>query len=514
MQSSRNFALEARLLLPLSKELTHEQHCCPMKTSMEKVPQLGIEEDIHAALPVTNTVQRASSWLQFPFGAIPAVSRLTPVAYSLADQALAVGGGFLVNVALARTQTKEEYGMFVLSYSVYTLLLGLYHAAILEPYTIYGSGRYRERFSEYLRLMARSNAVIGVLLTGILLLNCLILSWVAPHLISRALFGLALTTGVLLSGHLLRRVFYLQRQAALAAKTSLIFFITVACGLWLTAKAHRLDSLSVFVIMALGWITAGAVFGRKLPFEKPKKAFLELEPSYWRKHWSYSKWVLATAFVFQFTTQGYYWLVAGFLSSKEVADLRAMYLLVAPMDQVFIALGYLIVPAMSAHYAAKRMGNFLSLWKRYGLATVGVTGVFVLAIRLIGKPAMHILYAAKYDSLASFLFVLAFLPFFMGVGAAMSSAVIATENPKLVFFAYVCSGGATFLGGIPLVMYFGLWGAVYGMLFSGATYTGTLTLAFALRVYPQIVPVAFQGSDKFLRRGPCDPRKADRGQVG
>lgn len=467
-----------------------------MQPFMGNAFPLSTQETIRGTPPATEAVPRVNGWLRSALAAIPAPSRLVPVAYSLADQALAVGGGFLVNVALARTRTKEEYGMFVLSYSVYTLLLGLYHAAILEPYTVYGSGRYRERFSEYLRLMARSNAVIGVLLTGILLLSCLVLSWVAPHLISRALFGLALTTGVLLSGHLLRRVFYLQRQAALATKTSLVFFITVACGLWLTAKAHRLDSFSVFLIMALGWITAGAVFGTKLAFGNPKQAFLELEPRYWREHWNYSKWVLATAFVFQFTTQGYYWLVAGFLSAKDVANLRAMYLLVTPVDQVFIALSYLVIPALSAHYAAKRMGNFLSLWKRYALTTVGVTGLFALAVRILGKPLMHALYAGKYDGLAPFLFVLALLPLLMGSGNTMNNAMIATEKPKLVFLAYACSGAATLLAGIPLVIRFGLWGAVYGMLFSGATYTGALTLAFALRVQRQIALAVRPGFER------------------
>lgn len=410
-----------------------------------------------------------------------------PVAYSIADQALAVGGGFLVNVALARTQTKEEYGMFVLSYSAYTLVLGLYHAAILEPYTIYGSGRYRDRLSAYTRLMVRSNAIAGTLLTGIFLLACLLLYRIAPQLMSRALSGLAFTVGVLLSGHLLRRVFYLQRQAELAARSSLVFFITVACGLWLTAKTHRLDSFTVFLILAAGWITAGAVFGRKLVLGEPTQHFVQLEPDYWREHWNYTKWVLATAVVFQFTTQGYYWLLAGFLSAREVADLRAMYLVVTPMDQIFIALGYVIIPALSANYAAKNAGRFLLLWKRLALAMVAGTGVFALAVRVLGKPLMHILYAAKYDGLASFLFVLALLPLFMGIGAATSSALIASENPKLVFFAYVCSGAATFLGGIPLVKHFGLWGAVYGMLLSGATYAAALTLIFVLGVRRQIV---------------------------
>src|SRR6266478_1659831 len=153
---------------------------------MEYASQLSTQETLRGTPPAAKAVPRANGWLRSALLAVPAPARLMPVAYSFADQALAVGGGFLVNVALARTQSKEEYGMFVLSYSVLTFLLGIYHATFLDPFTVYGSGRYRERFSGYLRLMARSNVLIGLLLTGILALICGILSWIAPHLMSRA----------------------------------------------------------------------------------------------------------------------------------------------------------------------------------------------------------------------------------------------------------------------------------------------------------------------------------------
>ena len=445
-------------------------------------------DDALPVVPATAEMSRTNRWFQSLLGAIPGRTRLMPLVYSFTDQALTVGGGFLVNVAVARAQTKEEYGLFALSYSVYALLLALYQAAILEPFTIYGSGRYRERFSEYLRLMVRSNAVMGLLLTAFLLLICFLLSRVAPQLVSRALWGLALTAAVLLSSHLLRRAFYLQRQPVLATKTSLVFFITVVCGLWLGAKSGWLDSRTVFLILAVGWITAGAVFGRKLSFGEPQRSFLQIEPHYWREHWNYSKWVLASAIIVQLTTQAYYWLLAGFLSAKEAGELRAIHLLIAPMDQVFVALSFVALPALSACYAAKDTGRFLFLWKRYVLATLGVTGAFAFAVRLIGKPVMHAIYAGKYDGLAPFLFVLALLPVLMGVGATMNNAVIATEKPKLTFFAYVCGGVTTLLGGIPLVMHFGLQGAVYGMLLSGAMYTGALALVFALRVRIRTVP--------------------------
>lgn len=400
------------------------------------------------------------------------------MAYSFADQALAVGGIFLVNVVLARTQSKAEYGMFALSYSVFTFLSGLHNAAILEPYTVFGSGRYANRFSEYLRLIARSHVLVSIALTGLLLMTGLLLLWIAPQFASRALLGLGLTIGILLSGTFLRRVFYVQRQASLAATASLVSLLAVGCGLWLTTKVHALDSFTVFLILALGWIAAGAGLGSRLAFGNPRQRFLELEPRYWREHWKYTQWVFATAFVFQLTNQGYYWLVAGILSVKEVAELKAMYLLVAPVDQILIALSYLVLPMLASHYATRKMKNFSSLWKRFGLATAGMTALFALLIRILGKTAMHVLYAGKFDGLASLLFVMALLPAAMGIGNTLNNALKAAEKPRFVFYAYLSSGAATFLVGIPLVIRLGLRGAVYGMLLSAATYSGALAAGF------------------------------------
>jgi len=61
----------------------------------------------------------------------------------------------------------------------------------------------------------------------------------------------------------------------------------------------------------------------------------------------------------------------------------------------------------------------------------------------------------------------------------MNDALKSVEKPKLVFYAYVCSGSTTILLGVPLVTHFGLRGAVFGLLLSGAAYTLCLT-AFLL----------------------------------
>jgi O-antigen/teichoic acid export membrane protein len=420
--------------------------------------------------------------------ALAAGHRVAGAAFSFADQLFSVGGVFVANVVLARAQSKEEYGVFALSYSVFTFLSSIHNAAILEPYSVYGAGRYRDRFPEYFRLIARSNIFLGLALTAILLVFVLLLHWMSPGIFSRALLGLAISVAVLLSGTFVRRVFYIRRQPALAATTSLLFFMTVACGLGLARTINVLNSLSVYLILALGWLVAVAAVVSKLPVGDRQRDFLKLEPDYWRQHWKYTRWVLATALVFQLGTQGYYWVVAGFLSVREVAELKAMYVLVAPVDQVLIVFSYLALPALASHYASGKMSAFLSLWKLYAAATVLVTGVFALLIRMVAQPVLHIVYAGKFDGLVPLICVLALLPLLLGIGHTMSNALNAIEKPKLVFQAYLWSGVVTFVLGIPLVMHFGLRGAVYGILCSGAAYTLTLIMGFVANIHRHARP--------------------------
>jgi O-antigen/teichoic acid export membrane protein len=409
---------------------------------------------------------------------LPDKKRWKPFGYSLADQALVVGGTLLVNVLLARTQSKSEYGRFALSYSVFTFLAGLHNAAILEPYTVFGAGRHRRRFPEYLRFMTRSHAAVGLLLTTGLLGACILLRWLAPGWVTSALVGLGLTVGLLLSGAFLRRVFYVQGRASLAAGTSLVFFLVLVSGVWVTVRLGALNDFSAYLIPALGWTAAGAVFAGKLRSGKAEQSFLELQPDYWCGHLKYTRWVFASALAIQLSTQSYYWLVAGLLSVKAVAELRAIYLLVAPVDQIFIALNYLVLPALAAHYASGKMGKFFSLGWRFGVAATGISALFAVTVRLAGKSVLHVLYAGRFDSLAGPLYLLALLPLAMAIGNTINDALKAAERPKLIFYAYLASGAATVCAGIPLVMRYGVRGAVLGVLVSAAAYTTALIVGF------------------------------------
>jgi len=405
-------------------------------------------------------------------------TRAYQLGLSVVDQSFSVGGMFLANIALARTQSIEEYGVFALTYSVFTFLSGLHNAAVLEAYTIYGSGRYHRQFASYAWLLWRGNARTCLGLMAIVASVWTLLVWLAPRYASSTLLGLTLACGVLPTASFIRRTFYMQRRPELAARLSAVFFFLNAGLLLLLLRSERFNGFWAFAEAALAWSFAGLFVTRELPGRTKGEDFLKREPAYWAEHWKYSRWVLLTALVFQFLTQGYYWLAAGFLSVKEVGELRALNNLVIPLDQVFVAVTLLFLPVLSLRFVEHRLTGLIPLWKNYCLGWLAVTSTFTVFVLAWGKPMMHILYAGRFDDVAPLLAVLAFLPVIMGIGNTTNAALKAMEKPQSVFYAYVASGFATFLIGLPLIVHSGIRGAIYGMLVSAGAYTLAMGMAF------------------------------------
>jgi O-antigen/teichoic acid export membrane protein len=405
--------------------------------------------------------------------------RIRQVIVSVLDQGLSVGGMFLVNIALARVQTKEAYGVFALSYTVLTFLTGLHNAALLETFTVYGSGRYAQRFPEYAWLLWRANSVVAVGLSVVLVVVWGGLHIAGTRLASKTFLGMACACGILLSASFIRRTMYMRRRPDLAARFSATFFFLCVALLSLAIRAKILDGFSAFAIAAVAWVIAGMVFSSELP-RKAGKNFSDTEGNYWSEHWKYSRWVFVTALVFQLTTQAYYWLAAGFLSVKDVANLRAMYNLVTPIDQLFVAVALLVIPMMSHKYSVQGLAGLVPLLKRYVLLFIVVTGAFAVLVRIFGRPLLHVLYGGRFDDVAALVGTFALLPVLMGIGNAINAALKAMEKPSSVFWAYAASGTATILVGLPLLLHFGLSGAVNGMLLSAGVYSSTLLVAFWL----------------------------------
>ena len=113
-----------------------------------------------------------------------------------------------VNVLLARATSKPQYGEFVIVLSVYTFLSGLYNGLILEPYSVFGAGRFHAVFETYSRYMFRRHIHVALLLLLTILLIDLGIYWFTPQYWHLEQIGLSIALIWLLTGMFIRRTFY------------------------------------------------------------------------------------------------------------------------------------------------------------------------------------------------------------------------------------------------------------------------------------------------------------------
>src|SRR6266853_4193932 len=93
------------------------------------------------------------------------IQRAKQVFAGLLDHGLTVGTVFVATVVLARVETKEGFGAFVLCYSIYIFLTGIHNALVVEPFHVLATGRFRESPSSYLTYTFDLHARVALWLT-------------------------------------------------------------------------------------------------------------------------------------------------------------------------------------------------------------------------------------------------------------------------------------------------------------------------------------------------------------
>jgi O-antigen/teichoic acid export membrane protein len=157
-----------------------------------------------------------------------------------------------------------------------------------------------------------------------------------------------------------------------------------------------------------------------------------------------------------------------------------MYMLVGPVDQVFGSINLLVLPILASCFSLQQFSRFRKLWKAY-LTLFLLIGLSYAGLAVVaGHKGIHLLYGGKFDDVAGLFALMGLLPIVMGVGNTINVALKAAERPDSVFYAYLASGSATLVVGVPLVIRLGLRGAIWGMLVSAVMYTLVLAVQFVL----------------------------------
>jgi O-antigen/teichoic acid export membrane protein len=382
--------------------------------------------------------------------------------WAVADQALFAGTNFLVSILLARWLEPAAYGAFATAYAVF-LLLGTLHTALwTEPMLVYGSGRFREVFGGYQRVLLGYHWRFGALI-GLMFLLLGVGFWAfAGREMGFSFLGLAVAAPAVLYLWLVRRGAYVHlnpRLAALGGGLYLSLFLGLAGFLF---RVQLLNEATAFLAMAL----ASALAAEAIRWRLRERVPTQVAPSeVWALHWGYGRWALLAGALSWVPGNIYYPLLPTFHGLEAAAQFKALMNLLMPILHFNGALGSLLVPGMVRAKTGDDLKRFAKLSLLVFLALA--LGYWIV-LTALGRELMEWLYEGKYGQASFWLPWLGVLPLFSSVVSVAGSVLRALERPQAVAAAYGLLAGFAATVGVVLVREYSLGGAVWALLLTNA----------------------------------------------
>ncbi len=395
------------------------------------------------------------------------------------DQGLFASSNFLLSVLLARWLAPADYGAFALAYSVFWLL-GVFHNAIFTgPMLVFGPGKYRERFPEYLGILLRGHFALMLPGAGLLAATAFLLGRLYSPAVERAFLALAIAGPFILLLWLLRRAFYVGFNPGFAAVGGCVYLLILLGGaLALRAAGHLTPATGFLAMAGASSITCLLLLVLLRPTWTADWSTIRAVAA---DHWRFGKWGAASAGPGWVTDNIYFLVLPAWVGLAEAGALKGLLNLVMPALQSISALGVLLVPTLVRD---RDCGGPRSMKRtiKLSLALFCLGSACYLAL-LWGfrLQIFRFLYAGKYAAYASWPLLLAgLLPFAQSLAIVMAGALGALEKPNLVFWSYLGGAAVALALGVPLASSLGVRGALVGPVVSYAL-MGVLMLLFLMR---------------------------------
>lgn len=382
---------------------------------------------------------------------------------TLADQAVASATNFLTGIIIGRTLAKEEFGLYMLGFSIVLLIVNVQTSLISTPYTIYGPRLKGNAHAQYTGSTLVHQLGLSVLSIGCLIIVGFVISFdIGPSGLAPVVWALAVVISFILMREYARAICF----AHLWMTSALLLDLGVAAvqigGLLLLAHAGSLSPSTAYWIVglscglpAIGWLVS------------MKKHFVLRLPDvtfHLKRNWSFARWLFAGTLTYSASQQIYPWLLTGFHGTAANGVLSACMGVLFLANPFLIGMGNFLGPK-TAHAFAN--GGVRELHRIVNKATIffAITmGIFCVIMICFGGWLVGFLYGNKYAGNGLTVGVLAFSQLAAALTFPTNYALNAVERPDVGFNSYLLALGVTLTLGLWLVKSFGTVGVACGLL--------------------------------------------------
>jgi O-antigen/teichoic acid export membrane protein len=381
---------------------------------------------------------------------------------ALADQAVVSAGNFFVGIIIGRVCSKEQYGIYMLGFSIVLFFINLQATLILSPYTVYSPRLKDAEHSQYTGSILIHQLGLDIFSIIALSVCGLILSFSTRWGdLTTIVWLLAIVIIFILLKEYVRGVCF----AGLQTKTVLLldifgtgvqisFIVILAYFNLLSAYTAYLLIGVVSGTIALGWLTS-----RKLSFSMHlKRSIYDFQTN-----WSFAKWVFAGNTTFLISSQLYPWFLASFWGTSATATFSACWSITALINPLLLGIGNFLGPKM-AHARRRGVQELYYVANKATIYLTILTGLFVVAMLLFGNQFVILAYGVKYAGNGAVVSILGLGILASAVSVASSYGLWAMERSGLNFKINLISLGVTLSFGLLLVKFFGPIGVAFGLL--------------------------------------------------
>jgi O-antigen/teichoic acid export membrane protein len=405
---------------------------------------------------------------------------------SLADQAVASISNFVTGVIIARATSKEEFGLYMLGFTLIMLMTDLQTSLIATPYMVYAPRLKGTEQALYAGSTLIHQLALSFLTT--LLIVCAAFAagfGVGPRGLEPVLWALAVVSTLILLREFVRRICF----ASLKLKTVFLFDTAVAIGqisgllvlahfkLLSASRAYWLVG-SICGIAVLLWFW----FNRKqyhLRFDESVAAL--------GRNWTFGKWVFASGLLWTASTNLYPWLLAFFHGAAAAGVFAACLGVVSSGNPALLGIQNFLGPKISHEFAAKGPKALRRLVLKISAILALPASLLAVVLIVWGDRFIALLYGSRYSGNGLVIAVLAANLLVAAIAFSFSRALFAIERADLDFALNLAAIVIMLTLGLWLVRIYGPLGAALGLLGANAV-TAVLRAGAFLRL-PVPIPV-------------------------
>jgi len=389
---------------------------------------------------------------------------------SIVDHGFFVATILLVNIFIMRTADLETFGLYTVYYSIFIIFVGLHNALILEPFTVFSMGKFKEDIAVYYGAMLRLHARFGMAVVCLSLL-CLFIIVMADrsYLGPQALGWSLLPVGILavFIWKLCRVTYYVKNREIFAALAAVCFGCLTLLGcafLYFTASISALNVILLLLAIYCVPMLIGLIGNRRPNAIDESK--LILTKSYWKEHVTYSKWIVGSALVLPLTYNGYFWFLAYYSELRLIAEIKSVVQLIGVFQQLLAALFLVIIRELSVYVNDTNYGVLVNkLIKAFLVGVVVITLIYIPFI-YYGDYIVTLIYGEQYTQI-SVVFKYCLMLTIFQLGSYLLNVVLKTLlKSQIVFYGYCGAALVAVIIGFYLAKTYGLLGVIAGLIFS------------------------------------------------